>query len=91
MRRVHVIIRGIVQGVGFRAFVVRNAKRLGAKGFVRNLPDGFSVEIVAEGSDESIEQLLQIVKRGPPGALVEDFEVIDEEPKGEFEDFEVRY
>ncbi len=85
------LVKGIVQGVGFRAFVRRNAKRLGIKGFVRNLPDGFTVEIVAEGPDDSIEQLVSIVNKGPPGAIIEDVEVEYEEPKNEFDDFEIRY
>ncbi len=68
MKRVHILVKGLVQGVGFRAFVRRNAKRLGIKGFVRNLPDGFTVEIVAEGPDDAIEQLISITKQGgPPG------------------------
>ncbi|ADN51164.1 acylphosphatase [Vulcanisaeta distributa] len=91
MKRVHVLVRGVVQGVGFRAFVRRNAKRLGVKGFVRNLPDGFTVEIVAEGPDDAIEQLISIVGKGPPGAIVEDVEVNYEEPRNEFNDFEILY
>ncbi len=91
MKRVHVLIRGLVQGVGFRAFVRRNAKRLGVKGFVRNLPDGYTVEVVAEGPDEVIEQLISIIRKGPPAAVVEDVEIEYEEPKNEFDDFEIRY
>ncbi|GAB6946446.1 acylphosphatase [Vulcanisaeta sp. JCM 16161] len=91
MKRVHILVKGLVQGVGFRAFVRRNAKRLGIKGFVRNLPDGFTVEIVAEGPDDAIEQLISIAKRGPPGAVVEDVDVEYEEPKNEFSDFEILY
>ncbi len=91
MKRVHVLVRGVVQGVGFRAFVRRNARRLGVKGFVRNLPDGFTVEIVAEGPDDAIEQLINIVSKGPPGAIVEDVEVNYEEPRNEFNDFEILY
>lgn len=91
IKRVHVIVKGLVQGVGFRAFVMRNAKRLGVKGFVRNLPGGFSVEIVAEGDEESIDKLLEIVKKGPQGAVVEDVEVNEEVPTGEFDDFHITY
>ncbi len=69
----------------------RNARRLGVKGFVRNLPDGFTVEIVAEGPDEAIDQLISIVSKGPPGAIVEDIEVSYEEPRNEFNDFEILY
>ena len=91
MKRVHVLVRGVVQGVGFRAFVRRHARRLGVKGFVRNLPDGFTVEIVAEGPDDAIEQLIGIVRKGPPGAIVEDVDIEYEEPKNEFDDFEILY
>ena len=91
MKRVHVLVRGMVQGVGFRAFVRRNAKRLGVKGFVRNLPDGFTVEIVAEGPDDAVDQLISIVRKGPPGAIVEDVYIEYEEPKNEFDDFEILY
>ncbi|BDR91315.1 acylphosphatase [Vulcanisaeta souniana] len=91
MKRVHVLIKGMVQGVGFRSFVRRNARNLGVKGFVRNLPDGFTVEVVAEGDDDSIEQLIGIIRKGPPGAIVEDMEVEYEEPKNEFNDFEILY
>ncbi|PLC67747.1 acylphosphatase [Vulcanisaeta sp. EB80] len=91
MRRVHIIVHGLVQGIGFRSFVNRNARRLGVKGFVRNLEDGYSVEIVAEGLDEAVEQLINIVRRGPPGAVVEDMEIEDQEPRNEFKDFEIRY
>ncbi len=45
----HAVARGRVQGVGFRDFVARNAKSLGLKGYVRNLPDGCSVAGAAEG------------------------------------------
>ncbi|WP_069808314.1 acylphosphatase [Vulcanisaeta thermophila] len=91
IRRVHVLVRGLVQGVGFRAFVARNARRLGVKGFVRNLPDGFTVEVVAEGEEDSVNKLLELIRRGPPGAVVEDVEVIDETPTGEFQDFQITY
>ncbi|WP_054842290.1 acylphosphatase [Vulcanisaeta distributa] len=93
MKRVHVLVKGLVQGVGFRAFVRRNAKRLGVKGFVRNLPDGFTVEIVAEGPDDAVDQLISIVSKGGPpgGAVVEDVDVEYEEPRNEFSDFEILY
>ena len=91
MKRVHVLVRGVVQGVGFRTFVRRHARKLGVKGFVRNLPDGFTVEIVAEGPDDAIEQLISIVRKGPPGAIVEDIDIEYEEPRNEFNDFEILY
>lgn len=66
----HAIIRGRVQGVYYRAFTERHANRLGLQGWVRNQPDR-NVEVYAEGSKEQLEQLLAILKQGPPGARVE--------------------
>lgn len=64
------IVRGQVQGVGFRWFVWREAKRLGLGGFVRNLPDG-TVEVVSQGLEKSLEVLERALAQGPPGARVE--------------------
>ncbi|HEY3110785.1 MAG TPA: acylphosphatase [Chloroflexota bacterium] len=72
--RVHLVISGLVQGVGFRLATQREASRLGLAGWVRNLPDG-RVEAVAEGSDESIERLVDWCRRGPAGARVHDLAV----------------
>ncbi len=88
--RVYMRIYGIVQGVGFRFFVLMHARRLGLKGYVRNMPDG-SVEVVAEGPKEALEELIKLCRRGPPAAVVESVDVRWEEPKGEFEDFEIRF
>ncbi|RLF23895.1 MAG: acylphosphatase [Thermoprotei archaeon] len=86
MIRVLVRIYGVVQGVGFRAFAQYHARRLGLKGYVKNLSDG-SVEIVAEGPRVKIEQYLDIIRRGPPSAIVERVEVYYKDYKGEYEDF----
>ncbi|ADL19197.1 Acylphosphatase [Acidilobus saccharovorans 345-15] len=51
-------VTGVVQGVGFRAYVRRHATMLGLTGYAKNMPDG-SVEIVAQGQEKSIEELLQ--------------------------------
>lgn len=63
-------VRGEVQGVGFRWFVVRRANRLGLAGWVSNEPDG-SVSVVAEGSSEALDELLAALREGPPSASVE--------------------
>lgn len=67
------IIRGRVQGVGFRWFVMREAERLKLGGFARNLPDG-SVEVVSEGPDAVLEKLEEQLRRGPSHARVDDIQ-----------------
>ena len=69
-RRVHVIVRGRVQGVGFRYFVMRHAQRLDIAGWVRNNPDG-TVELEAEGDTKALNELLRLLHDGPPMAHVQ--------------------
>ena len=64
------IVRGRVQGVGFRMFVVREAHRLGLAGYTRNLPDG-TVEVLATGDAAKLDQLVLRLEQGPPGARVD--------------------
>ena len=90
MVRKHVYISGLVQGVFFRANTKRMADILGVKGWVRNLPDG-RVEAVFEGDSEKVEAMLRWCRKGPPSAIVERIEVVDEEYKGEFKDFRIIY
>jgi acylphosphatase len=89
MPRLHLIIRGRVQGVFFRATVCEEAERLGLLGWVRNRPDG-AVEILAEGGANSLERLRQLAAAGPPGAFVENVEELKEKETGEFRRFGVR-
>ena len=70
MIRVQLVVHGRVQGVGFRAFVAREARALGLAGTVRNRPDG-TVEIEAEGAAGALEELAAAARRGPVGARVE--------------------
>jgi acylphosphatase len=63
------LVTGRVQGVGYRYFVLREAERLGLAGFARNLPDG-RVEVVAEGSEEILDQLEARLRSGPSFASV---------------------
>lgn len=85
-------VTGRVQGVGFRYYVVRQARRLGATGYARNLPDG-SVEIRAEGSEGVVQDLIEAVRRGPSGSRVDgvDVENLEHASGGAFSGFEVRY
>ena len=74
MERLHAIVRGDVQGVGFRYFVERKARELGLTGWVRNNDDG-TVELVAEGPRPDLEQLRQTVEAGPRMARVDRVDV----------------
>ena len=72
--RLYALVHGRVQGVYFRAFVQQHAQALGLSGWARNLPDGASVEVVAEGQRASLDDLLVHLHRGPPGARVDGVE-----------------
>ncbi len=80
-RFVHLTIRGRVQGVGFRAFVERQAQERGLDGWVRNRADG-SVEAVFAGASAAVDAMLEACRKGPPGARVEDFDLREEEAAG---------
>ncbi|MGN6489558.1 MAG: acylphosphatase [Devosia sp.] len=69
MRAVHVIVRGRVQGVGFRLFVERQAQALGLDGWVRNRRNGM-VEAVIAGDDNAVERMLAELHTGPPASAV---------------------
>lgn len=73
--QVHVIISGMVQGVGFRQFVRSNAKKLGLLGWVKNTEDN-KVEAVFSGEKETIEKMLLICRKGPFMSEVKDVSVI---------------
>ena len=75
------LVRGRVQGVGYRYFVLREAEGLGVSGFARNLPDG-SVEVVAEGDDPLLQQLEERLKKGPSFAHVSGVERGEVAPRG---------
>jgi acylphosphatase len=68
--RLEAVVRGYVQGVGFRWFVVRRATQLGLRGWTSNEPDG-TVRVVAEGTPGALDQLLAALHEGPAGASVE--------------------
>ncbi len=88
--RIHIIVFGGVQGVFFRANTEETANRLGVTGFVRNLPDG-TVEVVAEGEKEKLEELLKWCSHGPSAASVSKIKHEWGESKSEFSGFAIRY
>ena len=88
--RVHVIIRGRVQGVFFRIETQRTADRHGVFGWVKNRADG-TVEAVFEGDKEKVDEVIAWCRRGPRNADVKGVH-IDEEPyTGEFKEFYIAY
>jgi len=91
MARLQAFVRGRVQGVGFRAFVERRAAALGLSGYVRNLSDGRTVEVVAEGPREQLERLAEHLRRGPGGAYVHEVEQRWGEATGVFSGFRTAY
>lgn len=89
MERLQVVVRGHVQGVGFRWFVVRAAAGLGLDGWVLNRPDR-AVELVAEGPPERLDELLAMVREGPPGSSVQAVEVVRASAAGGLDGFHIR-
>jgi acylphosphatase len=89
MPRLHLTVRGRVQGVFYRSTALERARDLGLKGWVRNRVDG-SVELVAEGDGAAIAALRAWGVKGPPGAVVRSVEEKDEPETGEFTSFGVR-
>jgi acylphosphatase len=87
--RLHLIIRGRVQGVGFRFTAFDEAKDLALAGWVRNLPSG-EVEIVAEGSRENLQMLAAWAHLGPPSAHVTEVREEWDDFTGEFSEFRIR-
>ena len=88
--RAHLIVSGRVQGVFFRAETQEKAKELGVFGWVKNIAEG-RVEAVFEGEKTKVEQLVKWAESGPPGAVVNDLNVVWKEYQGEFNGFEIRY
>jgi acylphosphatase len=89
-RRVHLIVVGRVQGVCFRDCTRGEAQRLGVTGFVRNLPTG-DVEILAEGPEDRLNDLLNWCRRGSPGARVIDLQATWEDSHDEFDSFRIAW
>lgn len=87
--RVHLLVSGRVQGVGFREFVRRTAYGLGVGGWVRNLADG-RVEVVADGERPALEALVKTIGGGPPGAFVRDLHQDWQHIPGQEKEFEIR-
>lgn len=88
-QRLHLLISGKVQGVGYRVTAYWYAKQLGLCGWVRNLADG-RVEITAEGHHQQLTQLIDWANTGPSYAIVNDLEIQYTEATDEWKEFKIR-
>jgi len=90
MKATRLLVRGIVQGVGFRYFAERTAKHLGLRGYVRNLADG-RVEAVAAGPEESLSTFVAMVRQGPAAGHVDGLEISETTLEDTVSRFEIRH
>ena len=81
MRSARLRITGRVQGVGYRAWALQVASRLGLRGWVRNRTDG-SVEVLVIGEDDAVARMVEACREGPFGARVSDVAISDAEDDG---------
>lgn len=88
MRTVHLLIKGKVQGVFYRASAKEKAEELGIDGWIKNTKEGF-VEAVASGSNNTVQQFIDWCKRGPSKARVDDV-VITEQPFTQLKGFVIK-
>jgi len=88
---VHATVHGYVQGVFYRAFVADTAMMLLLTGYVRNLPNGDTVEVEAEGERKQLEKLVGFLREGPPAARVEQVTTVWQEYTGKYSGFSILY
>uniref|UniRef100_A0A942YF17 Acylphosphatase n=1 Tax=Neobacillus citreus TaxID=2833578 RepID=A0A942YF17_9BACI len=86
--RVHAVVSGTVQGVGFRYWTARKADGLDLVGYARNLFDG-TVEVEAEGQAPAVEALVELLRAGPPSATVTDVTTRTVVPHGDAAGFDI--
>lgn len=86
--RIHLLIQGRVQGVGYRMSAQWKARELGLGGWVRN--SGDAVELVAEGPGDALDAFIAWCRSGPPMARVSDVQIAREAARGDLSSFEVR-
>ena len=89
MKCKHLIVSGRVQGVFFRANVRDKATQLGLKGYAKNLENG-NVEVVAEGNEDKLKELIEFIKKGPGIASVTSVQIKHKEPEN-FKNFDIRH
>ncbi len=88
--RKHLYISGRVQGVGYRAYFMKHARKLGLKGWVKNRVDG-RVEAVIDGDKDQLKMMVEYARKGPGWARVEQVVEQNEEFQGEYNDFRIKH
>jgi acylphosphatase len=89
-KRVHLLIRGKVQGVYFRQGLMETAQKNNVLGWVQNLSDD-KVESILEGNDSNVDAVIEWAHFGPAGAVVEELKTTEENFIGEFSEFKILY
>jgi acylphosphatase len=89
MKTMHVVISGLVQGVGFRYFATQKARALGVRGWVRNLTTG-EVEIVAQAEEAVLDALVRDLRVGPRSAHVSDLRIVWQDDAEMYDHFDIR-
>lgn len=82
--------KGTVQDVGYRIFALRSAEALSVYGWVRNLPDGRTVEVVGEADAHTLRAFEGQLRLGPPGSVVQILERVDPDEEETLSGFEIR-
>ena len=90
-KRYHLTVHGRVQGVFFRKHVKEKADKLGVKGYVKNGADGNTLEVVAEGEEQQLKELLKFCKIGPTAAKVDHVDFHESEFENAFGEFVIQY
>ena len=88
--QVRIVVSGLVQGVNFRYFTLKQAGKIGIKGYVRNMSDG-SVEAIADGENWMIDEFAKQLKIGPAASRVTGIDIQPVEADEKFTIFEIRY
>jgi acylphosphatase len=88
---VRMLVHGRVQGVYFRQYTVNHGRELGLKGYAKNMPDGTTVEVYAEGERSALLNLIEFVQTGSPRARVDSIEVEWVKAEGRSVDFTQAY
>lgn len=88
LKQVHLFINGDIIGVGFRAWTKIQAKIIGVTGWVKNVEE--RVEAQIQGEEEKVNQIIEVIKKGPPISHVSDVEIFWQEPKEVFDTFEIK-